>query len=388
MHQVDILIAGGGMVGAASALAMAKLGLTVVVFEPQAPQPFSAEQPMDLRVSAISQASEQLLTQLGGWQGVATMRSAPYRTLETWEWQGSQVGFDAHELDMTHLGHIVENRILQLSLWQAMETHPNITLKLGQAPSRYWQDEQGAYALWGGEEYQGQLLLGCDGARSAVRQAAGIGVSGWQYRQHCFAINISTEAEQQEGTWQEFHPSGPRALLPLSGQHASLVWYDAPEKIAQLKRLPTAQLKQAIQAAFPERLGEFDIEQSASFPLTRQHAKAYFAGRMVLLGDAAHTINPLAGQGVNLGFKDVATLSKVVADAVEKGQPIASASVLKAYQRRRHPDNLAMQSAMDAFYLMFSNDHFPLKLLRNTGLALAQRSGPLKTQVMKYAMGL
>ncbi|USD38251.1 FAD-dependent monooxygenase [Ferrimonas sp. SCSIO 43195] len=388
MRQVDILIAGGGMVGAASALALANLGLTVLVFEAQAPEEFDEAQPLDLRVSAISQASERLLRELDGWQGVESMRSAPYRTLETWEWQGANIVFDAAELQLSHLGHIVENRILQLSLWQTLRRHPRIELMTGARPQRYWQDQQGAYAELDGQFYQGRLLLGCDGAQSQVRQQAGIGVSGWQYRQHCLAINIRTEAPQQSGTWQEFTPSGPRALLPLSGRHASLVWYDSPQRIASLKRLPLPELKRAIVAAFPERLGEFEIERFASFPLTRQHAKQYYKDRVVLLGDAAHTINPLAGQGVNLGFKDVAMLAEVLADALQRGESLHSSKVLGRYQRFRRPDNLAMQSAMDAFYLMFSNDHMPLKVLRNLGLTLAQNSGPIKNQVMKYAMGL
>ncbi|BDY03617.1 FAD-dependent monooxygenase [Ferrimonas sp. YFM] len=388
MEQSDILIAGGGMVGAASALALADLGLEVTLFEAREPEEYDAEQPMDLRVSAISQASERLLESLGGWAGVESMRSAPYRTLETWEWQGARICFDADELGLSHLGHIVENRILQLSLWQAVRRHSRIRLITGIRPERFWQDEQGAWLEADGTFYQGQLLLGCDGAQSQVRRQAGVGVSGWNYRQHCLAINIRTQQPQQQGTWQEFTPTGPRALLPLAGNHASLVWYDAPQTIAELKRLSPSELKRAIVAAFPDRLGEFEIEQLASFPLTRQHAKAYFKGRMVLLGDAAHTINPLAGQGVNLGFKDVAVLAEVLREAMERDEPIHSESVLKRYQRRRHPDNLAMQSAMDAFYLMFSNDHLPLKLVRNLGLTLAEHSGPIKRKVMQYAMGL
>ncbi|TKB49475.1 2-octaprenyl-3-methyl-6-methoxy-1,4-benzoquinol hydroxylase [Ferrimonas sediminicola] len=388
MEQSDILIAGGGMVGAASALALADLGLEVTLFEAQEPKLFDSEQPMDLRVSAISQASERLLENLGGWTGVASMRSAPYRTLETWEWQGARICFDAGELGLSHLGHIVENRILQLSLWQAVRRHSRVRLMTGIRPERFWQDDQGAWLEADGRFYRGQLLLGCDGAQSQVRRQAGIGVSGWNYRQHCLAINIRTERPQQDGTWQEFTPTGPRALLPLAGPHASLVWYDAPETIARLKRLPIGELKRAILSAFPDRLGQFEIEQLASFPLTRQHAKAYYQGRVVLLGDAAHTINPLAGQGVNLGFKDVAALAEVVRQGMEQGEPIYSDAVLKRYQRRRHPDNLAMQTAMDAFYLMFSNDHLPLKLARNLGLTLAEHSGPIKRKVMQYAMGL
>ncbi|MBY5992732.1 FAD-dependent oxidoreductase [Ferrimonas balearica] len=388
MEQYDILIVGAGMVGAASACALAQKGFSVAIVEAQTPQPFAPEQPRDLRVSAISAASEQLLSQLGAWSAIDAMRTAPYQTLATWEWQRSEVRFEASEIGCDHLGHIIENRVVQLGLWQAMAELDGITLLTGQGPDRIWQDEAGAYLQVGERRLQGRLLMGCDGARSRVRAATGIGLTGWQYRHHCLAVNITTEAPQQTITWQEFTPSGPRAFLPLAGHHGSLVWYDSPEKVAQLMRLEDGELKRAIQQAFPERLGAFEIDGRGSFPLTRQHAQHYFDGRLVLLGDAAHTINPLAGQGVNLGFKDVATLAQVLVEAKDSGQSWDSEAVLMRYQTPRRRDNLLMQSTMDLFYTLFSNDRLPLKLARNLGLMAAQNAGPVKNQVMRYAMGL
>ncbi|SHH71591.1 FAD-dependent oxidoreductase [Ferrimonas marina] len=387
-EKYDVLIVGAGMVGAAAACALAQRGLSVGLVEAQTPASFEADQPMDLRVSAISAASEQLLAELGAWPGVLARRAAPYDTLATWEWQRSEVDFKAEELGHSHLGHIVENRVVQLALWDGVAQHPSISLMTGQAPSKFWQDEQGAYLLLGDRTLQGQIMLGCDGAQSRVRQAAGIGVTGWQYRHHCLAINVRTELPQQRITWQEFTPAGPRAFLPLVGQHASLVWYDSPERVAQLKAMRPAELAAEIQHHFPDRLGAFEIERCASFPLTRQHAQQYVQQRMVLLGDAAHTINPLAGQGVNLGFKDVRALAEVIGEALDQQQDWWSPTVLQRYQRRRRPDNLMMQSAMDLFYNLFSNQRRPLALVRNLGLMAAQRSGPIKNQVMRYAMGL
>ncbi len=389
MEHYDVLIVGAGMVGAASACALARHGLRIALVEAQAPAPFAPEQPLDLRVSAISAASERLLESLGAWESITRMRLAPYDTLATWEWAQSEVAFSAEEIGHDHLGHIIENRVVQLGLWQALESLDNVDLLVGEAPSRLWQDGAGAYLQLGDRTLSGRLMLGCDGAESRVRQAAGIGVTGWSYRQHCLAINVQTQMPQQRITWQLFTPQGPRAFLPLVGHRGSLVWYDSPERIAALKRLDKAALKAEIQRHFPERLGEFEVLSLASFPLVRRHAQAYFAGRMVLLGDAAHTINPLAGQGVNLGFKDVAALAEILGEARSSApEQWDTPEVLARYQSARQPDNLMMQSAMDLFYKAFSNDFLPLKLARNLALGAAQRSGPIKRQVMRYAMGL
>ncbi|WP_028116355.1 FAD-dependent oxidoreductase [Ferrimonas senticii] len=386
--QTDVMVVGGGMVGAAAALGLAQQGWQVILFEAQQPQSFTPQQPLDLRVSAVSAASERLLTQLGAWGGVMAMRAAPYRTLATWELPERMVSFDAADLGHAHLGHIIENRVVQLALWQQLESLPNVTVVLG-LPQSITQVADYAEVVVDGVGYRAPLLLGCDGAQSKVRQAANIGVSGWHYRQHCLIINIDTEAEQQQITWQQFSPSGPRALLPLPGKHASLVWYDSPARISELKRLDNAALKQQIIQAFPaERLGEFEVVRAASFPLTRQHANHYFQGRMVLLGDAAHTINPLAGQGVNLGFKDVAALLALLATADVSELHADPQPLLTHYQRQRRPDNLRMQAAMDLFYQVFSNDFGPLKLARNLTFSLANNAGPIKHQVMRYAMGL
>ncbi|WP_419722286.1 3-demethoxyubiquinol 3-hydroxylase [Rouxiella badensis] len=386
----DVVVVGGGMVGAATALGFAQQGLNVAVIEDKAPQPFDAADPIDLRISAIGCASVRLLEKLGAWKNVAKMRFTPYRRLETWEQPGSEVLFDAQSLGLPELGFMLENRVLQLALWQEMQPLENLTLFCPDKLKQLKNAGEGGWLLElvSGETIDAKLVVAADGANSLVRQQAGIGIDGWQYRQNCMLINVETQSKDLDVTWQQFYPSGPRAFLPLWGNHASLVWYDSPQRIRQLQSLNMKQLTQEITAAFPPRLGTVQALSSGSFPLVRRHAQRYVSPGLVLVGDAAHTINPLAGQGVNLGYRDVEALLDVVAQANVKGEAWWSERVLQRYQRRRRVDNLIMQSGMDLFYTAFSNSLPPVRILRNLALMAAQRAGKLKSMALEYALGL
>ncbi|ABS45899.1 ubiquinone biosynthesis hydroxylase, UbiH/UbiF/VisC/COQ6 family protein [Yersinia pseudotuberculosis IP 32953] len=385
----DVVVVGGGMVGAAAALGLAQIGWSVALLEHDAPAPFDKDSVPDLRVSALGCTSVALLKQLGAWPQVQQMRYAPYRRLETWEQPGSQVVFDAASLSLPELGFMVENRILQLALWQQFAECPNLTLL---CPSRLQSmvriDDYWKVTLNEQEEIQGRLVIGADGANSLVRRLAGIGTSGWQYRQSCMLITVDTDVMQQDTTWQQFFPTGPRAFLPLFDHWASLVWYDSPQRIRQLQAMSMAQLSQEIAAFFPSRLGAVKAIAAGAFPLVRRHAQQYVKPGLVLLGDAAHTINPLAGQGVNLGYRDVDALLEVLSQARELAEPWHSEQVLLRYQRRRRTDNLMMQSGMDLFYTAFSNDLPAVKFARNLALMVAQRAGKLKEHALRYALGL
>ncbi|MDO6500838.1 2-octaprenyl-3-methyl-6-methoxy-1,4-benzoquinol hydroxylase [Photobacterium sanguinicancri] len=386
MEQFDVVIAGGGMVGAATAVGMAQYGLRVVVLDGQQPQEFEASQPMDLRVSAISPNSVGLLSRLGAWNAIQAMRVCPFKRLETWDHPECRTRFSADEMQLDRLGFIVENRLIQLGLWQQFSDYPNLTLL---CPSKMINSQKVSsgvvVTLDDGRQLQAKLLVGADGANSQVRQQSGIGITAWDYRQHCMLINIETVLPQQDITWQWFTPKGPRSFLPLVGHQGSLVWYDSPQRIKQLSAMTAEQLTVEVKCHFPAEVGEFTVVNWGSFPLTRRHAQKYYQDNIVLLGDAAHTINPLAGQGVNLGFKDVDVLLHEIEKA---GKNWAEQDVLKKYERRRRPDNLIMQSGMDFFYTTFSNDLLPLKIARNIGLKVAEKAGPIKKQVLKYAMGM
>lgn len=389
IHATDVVIVGGGMVGGALALGLAQQGFTVTVIEKNAPPAFDASSPPDVRISAISASSVGLLRGLGVWDSVRKMRAHAYRQLETWEWESAHVVFNAAELKLPELGYMVENNVLQLALWQALEAHERISLRVGTSLQAMRREEiYTSLTLTDGSQIDARLVVGADGASSQVRQLAGIDIHAWQYQQSCMLISVQCAGDPGDSTWQQFTPAGPRAFLPLFDHWASLVWYDAPARIRQLQGMSMAQLQQEITRHFPSRLGEVTPLSAGAFPLTRRHALQYVKPGLALVGDAAHTIHPLAGQGVNLGYRDVEALLDILGRAKAHGEEWASLPVLKRYQTRRQADNFIMQSGMDLFYAGFSNDLPPVRMLRNLGLMAAERAGGLKRQALKYALGL
>ena len=386
MKRFDVIVIGGGMTGAATALGLAKQGKRVALIEREAPVSFDPEQPMDLRVSALSPASVALLQSLQAWDRVKEMRVCPYRRLETWENTYARLKFHADSLGLPELGFIVENRVIQLALWEQCKAQEHLTLLSPACVIKIQNEESGhRVELENAEVLHAPCLIGADGANSAVREYAHIGVTGWDYRQHCLLMHVKTALPQQDITWQFFTPHGPRAFLPLQDREASLVWYDTPSRVQSLCTMPLDALKEEIITHFPKELGDIEVIKLGAFPLTRRHAQAYVKNNVVLIGDAAHTIHPLAGQGVNLGFKDVASFLSALECAKEKWH---SPSVYQGYERERRFDNHMMQLGMDLLYAGFSNECAPLKIIRNAGLKLANKEGLLKRQALKYALGL
>ena len=391
VEQADLFIVGGGMVGAALAAALADTGRRIVVLEQQAPAAFDPASAPDLRVSAISPASRQLLERIGAWPYIEAMRSAPYRRMLVWE-NDEQEGtlFDAAELGEAELGHIIENRIVQLACQQALAQHDNVELicpDLLQSLSE--QGDHCLVTLGSGRQFAARLVVAADGAQSAARRLAGIGINSHDYPMHAFVATFAIEGGERDITWQQFTADGPQSLLPLPGDYASLVWYHQPARVRELETLSEAALIAAFQREFPARLPVLrQLVSRGSFALTRRHAQCYHRGRVVLAGDAAHTIHPLAGQGVNLGFQDVQALSALLHEAFRLGQDPAAPALLQRYQRQRMLPNHAMQRLMDAFCYGFGNSAPPLRLLRNLALKLANRPGRLKQEVVRYALGL
>ncbi|MBR9729454.1 FAD-dependent monooxygenase [Shewanella intestini] len=390
-QHFDVVVVGGGMIGAATAIGLGQLGLSVAVIDTNKPSAFDDKQPLDVRISALSVASANLLGRLGVMEQLLSMRHVAYTGLETWELDGFITQFSAEQISQDKLGYFFENRLIQLALWQQIDHINNVDIICPASVASITRDTQQSLTikLSDDTELSTSLLVGADGANSQVRQWANIGVTGWDYGQWAMLINISLEEPIPAVTWQQFTPSGPRSLLPLPNNHASLVWYDSPSRIKQLMQLSSSQLAEQIKQHFPSRLpNNFTVVDKGSFPLTRRHAQQYYVDNVVIVGDAAHTINPLAGQGVNIGFKDVDVLVASVAKAIGDNQLWYGTSVLKQYQCKRYYDNQLMMTAMDAFYAGFSNDILPLKILRNGALKLANIDSGLKRKVLKYAIGI
>ncbi len=409
-HEVsknyDVVIAGAGMVGASLGCALGQAGMKVALVDPVSPQPFERDAIPDIRVSALSPASVEFLHDLGAWSHVKTMRHCPYRKMAVWEKlkeplsnkplssRFNQTMFDCREVGTEELGSIVENNITQLALHKVLETLDNVELISPAAPVELLLNNGApVITLNNGEVLTGKLLIGADGANSFVRRNAGIGLSSEDYEQQALVATVEIPAGPLDITWQAFTATGPLAFLPMPSSagknYASLVWYNLPENISRLKKLSTLEFLEEVRSQFPEELPEMlALVERGSFPLTRRHASSYIKEGVVLVGDAAHTINPLAGQGVNLGFQDAVYLAKVIIRAQELGQEIGSNEVLKQYERKRRPENSRMQMAMDVFYHLFSNERLPLKIARNIGLTVAGHFPYGRKKVMRYAMGL
>ena len=380
-----VVIVGGGMVGAATAIKLAKQGASVTVLEQQCidPNAVLASEKIDIRISAINRFSEALLDELGAMALLRENRIAPYTQLEAYESALNSLLFDSEEVGTSHLGHLIENSLTQASLWAQFEQWQIQVEQVDSLPVSIEQADDTVTLYYKNKSYTADLLVAADGGRSQVRHLVGIGVTGWQYQQSCMGVLIKIDAPQQTKTWQQFKQTGPIAFLPLQAPYANLIWYHDSAELTRLKQLSNEQLKAEIQSNFFALPGDFSVEEKAVFPLARQHANTYSQGRVVLVGDAAHTINPLAGQGVNLGFKDVAALAK----ALESTDDFGCSLALYKYEKKRRLDNLAMMSMMDACYFGFSNDIKPLKHLRNLVLKVADNAGVLKKQVLKHAMG-
>jgi 2-octaprenyl-3-methyl-6-methoxy-1,4-benzoquinol hydroxylase len=397
MEHFDCVVIGGGMVGAASALTLAQLGLQVALVEPFKPKDFAVEQPIDLRVSAISLASQNLLEQVGAWRQVEQWRACPYKRLGVWEHDSAYTEFNADNIDQPHLGHIAENRLIQLALWQQISTMDNIHTFCPDSLESLNQDGDQAIITLTHQKITAKLVIGADGAKSKVREMSSIGVTGWDYQQSAMLINVETSLNQQDITWQQFSSTGPVAFLPLPGEsdlggYASLVWYHQRDEITRLAALSNSQLQQEILNSFPKQLGNIKVLGKGAFSLTRRHANTYQNRRVLLLGDAAHTINPMAGQGVNLGFKDVIALQHVIATAIGHGETWHDVEVLARYEQVRRKENLLMMSTMDALYASFSHPSPVVKVARNLALLAVNKvpflNSTVKNKALAYACGL
>lgn len=379
------------MVGALTAAAMGECGLDVVLLEQKSPPAFD-QQNYDIRVSALSEASERMIDAVGAWQSIESLRSCPYRRMLVWDSESSaETLFDSSRIGKPHLGHIVENSVIQLALWQRIQQQDNVTIVCPAMTHSIAIDNDQVTVSTDVGDYCGSLLVAADGANSSIRQMADISVDQAIYDQHALVATVETEYPQQDITWQRFTPNGPQAFLPLSGSRASMVWYESAETVAMLKQLSADDFITEMTATFPDRLGHIQqVFARGSFPLQWQHARQYIQPRVALVGDAAHAVHPLAGQGVNLGMLDVGALVDCVMDDYSRGKDIGSSRTLRRYERWRQPANALMIKFLDGVQKAFQpeRNEWLMKGIRTAALSGAQHIGPVNELCMRTAMGL
>lgn len=398
----DILVVGGGMTGTALALGLSHQGWQVGLIEGgdraallQAPAPVENVADFEPRVSAISVASQQLLESLGAWQGVVAGRHCPYQGMTVWDGDGTgRIHFDAAELQARALGTIVENRSLVRALFEVVEASDVELIGGVQVTGCSQAGDQRSIELADGRTLLACLVIAADGANSRLRQWVGLPTREWDYDQQAIVCTVRTAQSHRYTAWQRFSQTGPLAFLPLAAESGdehfcSIVWSQDTDEARRLMALDDASFTAELERAVERELGAVEaVSKRFAFPLRQRHAKDYIATGFALVGDAAHTIHPLAGQGANLGYGDVRVLLEELAKAKSTGLNPAHELVLARYQRRRKGENLAMMAAMEGFKQLFGRDELPLRWLRNTGMRWLDGLGPVKNRIASEAMGL
>lgn len=392
MQSVDVAIVGGGMVGLAVACGLQGSGLRVAVLEQRVPEPLAVDAPPQLRVSAINAASEKLLTRLGVWQDILSRRASCYHGMEVWDKDSfGHISFDDQSMGYSHLGHIVENSVIHYALWNKAQQSSDITLL---APAELqqvaWGENETFLTLKDGSMLTARLVIGADGANSWLRNKADIPLTFWDYQHHALVATIRTEEPHDAVARQVFHGEGILAFLPLSDPHlCSIVWSLSPEEAQRMQQASEDEFNRALNIAFDNRLGLCKVESERQvFPLTGRYARQFAAHRLALVGDAAHTIHPLAGQGVNLGFMDAAELIAELKRLHRQGKDIGQYIYLRRYERSRKHSAALMLAGMQGFHDLFSGTNPAKKLLRDIGLKLADTLPGVKPQLIRQAMGL
>ena len=414
----DIVIVGGGMVGACLAALLGEAAKTssklaalkVRVLENSVlDAPWQAG--FDPRVSAITVASQRVLENVGAWPLMVSHRVSPFRKMDVWDAEGTgSIQFYAEDLGETRLGHIVENRVIQKALLECCRHYPQIEILSPEQLVKIEKTTPDVSLLLGSHRtVRTKLLVGADGANSFVRDQLRFSLQVSDYHQSAIVTTIKTEKSHEATAWQRFTPTGPIAFLPLSDDgrydqiggdqpgdgktnekdNSSLVWSTSPAESRDLLALTDEAFSQKLTQAFEGRLGQVEwCDKRFSYPLKQRHVSNYIQDNVALIGDAAHTIHPLAGQGVNLGFMDAAVLAEEICQAMEAGLSPGIHGFLRRFERRRKGPNLAMMTAMGGFKQLFSAEDLSIRMLRNTGMSLMNQASPIKNHIMAQAMGL
>lgn len=385
----DVAIVGGGMVGLATAIGLAMDDCRVVVIDAGETQAVSGD--ARLRVSAINKASQRLLSQLGAWAYIDESRMGPYQKMAVWDKDGlGKIGFDAHSISEQTLGSIVENDNISHALaTRAAELEGITHLENRRLDKIAFGEREAWLTLDNGDNLSAALVIGADGANSWVREQCKIPMTFWDYGHHAIVATIRTELPHNATARQVFLSDGPLAFLPLFENNlCSIVWSVPPAKAQTLLAGEAIQFERSLTAAFDGKLGLCKLEsEPQAFPLRMRYARHFARHRLLLAGDAAHTIHPLAGQGVNLGFLDAAAIIETLAELKLKGKDIGDYANLRALERWRKADALEMIAAMEGFKRLFDGSNPVKKAIRDLGLNLVDNLSPVKTLFMQQAMG-
>jgi 2-octaprenylphenol hydroxylase len=387
-QHYDVIIIGGGIVGLTFACSLSSQ-LSIAALESKISNPINSTDHYDLRVSAINHASQQIFSKINAWDAMQQIRVSPFRGMQVWDVNGGDgyIEFDCTQIAESTLGHIIENSVMQQALQQQLKQRDIDFICPTQPQSLQVQNDHVTLQLEDGRSFTAQVLIGADGANSWVREQAGIEINSSSYQHDALVTMIKTELPHQQIARQWFLPDGILALLPLQDKnYCSIVWSTTPEQAQRVKQMSDKDFDDALTMASKKCLGELKRVGSLQvFPLQRRHAQCYVKPRLALIGDAAHTIHPLAGQGVNLGLQDAAELAAVINTATAKQRDIGALDTLRRYERARKGPNLLMLSLMEAFKRGFANSNGIAINLRNKGMHAVNKSDALKSFFMRNA---
>ena len=391
MHVFDIVIVGGGTVGLTQALALKNSGLSVAVVESHISQSIPSGAPQ-LRVSALTLASENILHNLGAWQHLDVDRLCSYVKMQVWDQDSfGKIEFSASQVQKKQLGHIVENQAIRHSLWTQAQNSKHIELLVPKKIKQLVFGQQECFiTLDDSSQLTARLVIGADGANSIVKKQANFAQTFWDYDQNAIVATVKTVLPHNHTARQVFTPSGPLAFLPLWDEHhCSIVWSQDEPRAAELLKLSNDEFNKTLTAAFDCTLGMCElVSDKQSYPLKMRYSRQWVGNRVAIIGDAAHTIHPLAGQGANLGISDAAALAEQIIKLVEQNKDFGLAKNLRPFERWRKTETVKMVAAMEGFKRLFAGNQPIKKLIRDTGLRLADHSSLTKQKIIQHAMGL
>jgi 2-octaprenyl-6-methoxyphenol hydroxylase len=392
--DAELVIAGGGLNGMLLAVACAGVGLSTIVIDRQDPAAMTGDR-FDARTSAIAYGSRLVFDGIWLWPAIAS-EAEPIREIRVADDDSPLfLHYDDRELapgtgGSTPLGYIVENRVLRRALFDRAATLPSLKLLAPQAVTAMEASEGGAtVALADGTRLKTRLVAAADGQNSPLRRAAGIGTVEWRYQQIGIVTTVAHERPHGGIAVEHFLPAGPFAILPMTGNRSSIVWTEDADLAPHLLALPDPEFAAELRTRFGDFLGAIEpVGPRWSYPLALMQAERYVGRRLALVGEAAHVIHPIAGQGLNIGIRDIAALAEIVIDARRLGLDIGDPSLLERYERWRRADALMLAAVTDGLNRLFSNTIMPVRLARDVGLAIVNRLPPLKRLLMQHAMGV